>query len=151
MTNSRPHCQRDSLRNVIRGVRPLQSPGGPRSRSRPGRCADQDWLPAPAFGLTVIDRELPSFALKVTKKGAQSFIVRVVDRLGGNTIVLGKADKVTAEQAREKDARANWCSGTDTTSNPNDQRFGQREMVRIPRAGNELRYGTNLKSDRLLG
>lgn len=53
-------------------------------------------------GLTVFDKNLPAFALKITPNGARTFIVRVVNRLGGKTVVLGEADKITVEQARDK-------------------------------------------------
>ena len=53
-------------------------------------------------GLTVIDRDLPAFALKVSKSGTRKFIVNVVRKLGRSTIDLGGADDITAEEAREK-------------------------------------------------
>lgn len=53
-------------------------------------------------GLTVFDRNLPAFALKITPKGTRTFIVRVVNKLGGKTVVLGKAGKITVAQARAK-------------------------------------------------
>ena len=53
-------------------------------------------------GLTVIDRDLPAFGLKVSKNGTRTFFVRVARKLGADNIVLGTADEITAEQAREK-------------------------------------------------
>ncbi len=53
-------------------------------------------------GLTVIDKDLPPFALKVTRNGAKTFIVRVVHNSGREIIVLGKPGQITVEQAREK-------------------------------------------------
>ena len=52
--------------------------------------------------LTVIDNDLPAFALKVSKNGTKTFIVRVARKLGRDTIVLGKMDEITAQEAREK-------------------------------------------------
>ena len=53
-------------------------------------------------GLTVIDKDLPPFALKVAPKGAKTFIVRVVHKSGREIVALGKAGQITVEQAREK-------------------------------------------------
>ena len=49
-------------------------------------------------GITVIDRDLPAFGLKVAKSGAKSFFVRV----GAKTVRLGTPDEVTADEARAK-------------------------------------------------
>ena len=55
-------------------------------------------------GLTVIDRDLPAFGLKVSKNGTRTFFVRIARKLGTENIVLGKTDAITAEEAREKAA-----------------------------------------------
>ncbi len=55
-------------------------------------------------GLTVIDNDLPAFALKVSKKGTRTFIVRIARKLGRDTIVLGKAYEIHVLEAREKAA-----------------------------------------------
>ena len=57
-------------------------------------------------GLTVIDKDLPAFGLKVPKNGTKTFFVRVARRLGADNIALGTADEITAEEAREKVAAA---------------------------------------------
>ena len=57
-------------------------------------------------GLTVIDNDLPAFALKISKNGRKKYIVRVANKLGRNTVVLGTTDEITVEQAREKAAAA---------------------------------------------
>lgn len=80
-------------------------------------------------GLTVIDNDLPAFALKVTRKGARTFIVRVADKLGRKTIVLGKVDEITAEQAREKAAAAIADSKTERETGPLFAEF-VREFMR---------------------
>ena len=49
-------------------------------------------------GLTVIDRDLPAFGLKVAKDGAKSYFVR----LAGKPIILGTPDDLTAAEARAK-------------------------------------------------
>ena len=49
-------------------------------------------------GLTVIDRDLPAFGLKVAKNGAKSFLVRVA----ANTLTLGTPGEMTADEAPEK-------------------------------------------------
>lgn len=80
-------------------------------------------------GLTVIDKDLPAFALKVTRKGTKKFIVRVADKLGRKTIVLGKVDEMTAEQAREK-AAAIADSKTQRETGPRFADFVQEFMRR---------------------
>ena len=69
-------------------------------------------------GLTVIDKDLPPFALKVTRKGAKTFIVRVVHKLGRDIIVLGNVHEITAEQAREKAVAAIAAAKTERETGP---------------------------------
>ena len=54
------------------------------------------------YGLTVIDRDLPAFALKVSKNGRKTFFVRAVRPVGRSRTVLGSADEMTAAEARDK-------------------------------------------------
>ena len=56
-------------------------------------------------GLTVIDRDLPAFGLKVSKNGTRTFFVRVARKLGADDIVLGTADEITG-------LRWDWIRGT---------------------------------------
>ena len=53
-------------------------------------------------GLTVIDRDLPAFGLKVSKNGRKTFFVRASRPVGRARTVLGTADRMTAAEAREK-------------------------------------------------
>ena len=53
-------------------------------------------------GLTVIDRDLPAFGLKVSKNGSKTFFVRASRPVGRARTVLGTADEMTAAEAREK-------------------------------------------------
>ena len=53
-------------------------------------------------GLTVIDRDLPAFGLKVARDGTKTFFVRVPRRPGAENVVLGTAEEMTAAEAREK-------------------------------------------------
>ena len=53
-------------------------------------------------GLTVIDRDLPAFGLKVSKKGRKTFFVRAARPVGRSGTILGSADEMTAAEAREK-------------------------------------------------
>ena len=55
-------------------------------------------------GLTVVDRVLPAFGMKVPRRGTMSFFVRVERKLGTETVILGTVDEITAAQAREKAA-----------------------------------------------
>ncbi len=81
-------------------------------------------------GLTVIDKDLPPFALKVTPKGAKTFIVRVVNKLGGKTIVLGNAGKITVEQARQKAVAAIAAAKTERQTGPRFADFVKEFMRR---------------------
>ena len=53
-------------------------------------------------GLTVIDRDLPAFGLKVAKDGAKTFFVRVVGSRTAKTLILGTPDDLTAAEARRR-------------------------------------------------
>ena len=53
-------------------------------------------------GLTVIDRDLPAFALTVSKNGRRTFFVRAARPVGRAKTILGSADEMTAAEAREK-------------------------------------------------
>ena len=53
-------------------------------------------------GLTVIDRDLPSFGLKVSKNGRKTFFVRAARPIGRSKTILGTADEMPAAEAREK-------------------------------------------------
>lgn len=53
-------------------------------------------------GLTVIDRDLPAFGLRVPNNGPRTFFVRVAGQFGPENIVLGTTDAITAAAAREK-------------------------------------------------
>ena len=69
-------------------------------------------------GLTVIDNDLPGLALKVSKSGHRKFVVRVANRLGRHTTVLGTPDEITVEQAREKAGAAIAAARTDREAGP---------------------------------
>ena len=81
-------------------------------------------------GLTVIDRDLPPFALKVTRKGDKTFIVRVARKLGRETLALGKADEITAAQAREKAVAAIATARTERATGPLFADFANEFMRR---------------------
>ncbi len=69
-------------------------------------------------GLTVIDKDLPAFGLKVAKNGTRTFFVRVAHKLGRDNIVLGSADEITAGEAREKAAAAIAAARTERETGP---------------------------------
>lgn len=50
-------------------------------------------------GLTILDRDLPAFGIKVARDGKKTFFVL---KSGGERLILGTADAMTAAQAREK-------------------------------------------------
>ena len=53
-------------------------------------------------GLTVIDKELPTFGLTVSKNGRKTFFVRAARPVGRTRTILGSADEMTAAEASEK-------------------------------------------------
>ena len=53
-------------------------------------------------GLTVIDKDLPAFGLKVSKSGKKTFFVQAARPVGRSRTILGTADEMTAVEAREK-------------------------------------------------
>jgi len=54
--------------------------------------------------LTVLDKTLRGFALRVSSKGQRTFFVRAARNLGVAETTLGTAVEMTAAQAREKAA-----------------------------------------------
>ena len=81
-------------------------------------------------GLTVIDKNLPPFALKVTAKGKKTFIVRVVRRSGRQIIALGKPGEITVEQAREKALAAIAAANAEREAGPLFADFANEFMRR---------------------
>ena len=69
-------------------------------------------------GLTVIDKDLPAFALKVAKNGTRTFIVHVTRKLRRDAIAIGRADELTAMEAREKAVAAIAEASAERTSGP---------------------------------
>ena len=57
-------------------------------------------------GLTVFDKDLRGFGLKVSPKGGKTFFVRAARKLGMAETVLGSAHEMTVAEAREKAAAA---------------------------------------------
>ena len=53
-------------------------------------------------GLTVIDKDLPAFGLKVSKSGKKTFFVQAARPVGRSRTIPGTADEMTAVEAREK-------------------------------------------------
>ena len=81
-------------------------------------------------GLTVIDNDLPAFALKVAKNGPRTFIVHVSRKLRRDTIVLGKANEITVAEAREKAAAVIAEATTEGEAGPQFADFAQDFMRR---------------------
>ena len=51
-------------------------------------------------GLTVYDKKLRGFGLKVTPDGTKTFFVRTVRRTGSENVILGKAGKIAAAECK---------------------------------------------------
>ena len=84
-------------------------------------------------GLTVLDRDLPAFGLKVSAKGKRTFFVRVVRKLGAQDVVLGTVDEITAAEAREKAMAELEAAKTDRETGPIMRDFAEEFMRRQAR------------------
>ena len=84
-------------------------------------------------GLTVIDRDLPAFGLKVSAKGKRTFFVRVVRKLGAQDVVLGTCHDLTAAEAREKAMAELEAAKTDREAGPLTRDFAEEFMRRQAR------------------
>lgn len=69
-------------------------------------------------GLTVIDRDLPAFGLKVSKNGRKTFFVRAARPVGRSRTILGSADEMTAAEAREKALAVIAAAKTESETGP---------------------------------
>ena len=69
-------------------------------------------------GLTVIDRDLPAFGLKVARDGTKTFFVRVPRKPGAENVALGTAEELTAAEAREKAVAAIEAARTECETGP---------------------------------
>ncbi len=81
-------------------------------------------------GLTVIDRDLPAFGLKVARDGTKTFFVRVPRRPGAENVVLGTAEETTAAEAREKAEAAIAAAKNECETGPLFADFVQEFMRR---------------------
>ena len=81
-------------------------------------------------GLTVIDRDLPAFGLKVSKNGRKTFFVRAERPVGGHRTTLGTADELTAAEAREKAVAAIAAAKAEFEAGPQFADFAQEFMHR---------------------
>ena len=68
--------------------------------------------------LTVFDKHLRGFALKVSANGNKTFFVRAARTLGMAETVLGTAEELTAAQAREKAAAVIEAATTEREHGP---------------------------------
>ena len=69
-------------------------------------------------GLTVIDKDLPAFGLKVARDGTKTFFVRTSRQFGVSGTILGTADEMTAAEAREKAVAAIEAARTERETGP---------------------------------
>ena len=83
--------------------------------------------------LTVVDRDLPAFGLKVPRSGTRTFFVRVERKLGTETVVLGTVDEITVAQAREKAEHAVAAAKDEREAGPLFADFVQDFMRRHAR------------------
>ena len=81
-------------------------------------------------GLTVIDRGLPAFGLKVSNSGRKTFFVRAERPVGGHKTILGSADEMTAAEASEKALAAIAAAKVECETGPLFADFAQEFMRR---------------------
>ena len=82
------------------------------------------------YGLTVIDRDLPAFALKVSKNGRKTFFVRAARPVSRSKTILGSADEMTAAEAREKAVAVIAAAKAESETGPQFADFVQEFMRR---------------------
>ena len=98
-------------------------------------------------GLTVLDKDLPAFGLKVSAKGTRTFFVRVVRKLGAENVILGTAGEITAAEAREKAMAEIETAKTDRVAGPLMRDFAD-EFLR--RQGRRWKLATRRSNGDLL-
>ena len=69
-------------------------------------------------GLTVYDKKLRGFGLKVAPDGTKTFFLRTVRRSGTEHVILGKAGKIAAAEARRQAVAALQAAKTDRVNGP---------------------------------
>ena len=81
-------------------------------------------------GLTVYDKDLPGFGLKVSADGTRTFFVRVVRKIGAQNVALGTCHDLTAAEAREKAMAELEAAKTDREAGPLMRDFAEEFMRR---------------------
>lgn len=84
-------------------------------------------------GVTVYDKKLRGFGLKITSAGKKTFFVRTVRRTGSRDVTLGEADALTAAQARRKAVAELDAAKTDRIDGPRFQDYADEFMRRQAR------------------
>ena len=80
--------------------------------------------------LIVIDKDLKGFALRVSSRGKRTFIVRAARKLGIVETVLGTADEIAADEAREKASAMIEAARTERENGPLFRDFADEFMRR---------------------
>lgn len=81
-------------------------------------------------GLTVYDKKLRGFGLKITSAGKKTFFVRTVRRTGSRDVTLGEAGELTAAQARRKAVAELDAAKTDRVDGPRFRDYADEFMRR---------------------
>ena len=84
-------------------------------------------------GLTVIDRDLPFFGLRVPNNGPRTFFVRIAGQFGPENILLGATDAITAAAAREQATAAIAAAEAEQDAGPLFADFVQAFLSRQAR------------------
>ena len=84
-------------------------------------------------GVTVYDKKLRGFGLKITSAGERTFFVRTVRRTGSRDVVLGEAGKLTATEARRKAVAELDAAKTDRIDGPRFRDYADEFMRRQAR------------------
>ena len=81
-------------------------------------------------GLTVFDKDLRGFGLKISSNGSKTFIARAARKLGIAETVLGTADELTAAEARERATAIIEAARTEREHGPLFRDFADEFMRR---------------------
>ena len=84
-------------------------------------------------GLTVYDKKLRGFGLKVAPDGTKTFFVRTVRRTSSKNVILGKAGRIAAAEARRQAVAELEAAKSDRVNGPLFRDYAEQFMRRQAR------------------